>query len=274
MNFHSDKWIQEQVYRHYQEALKLYPKERIVGVFLQGSQNYGLDYEGSDIDTKCILLPTWEDIVLNKKPVSTTHILDNEEHLDFKDIRLMFNCFRKQNVNFLEILFTKYYVLNPFYLNYWLLLQKRNEQIAHYNPVAAVRTMAGMTKEKYYALEHPYPSKIDIIEKYGYDPKQLHHMARMVEYIERYISGELYQNCLQSNQSTFLSNLKQYPIPLTSAREYAKYLLEKADNLYKDFTATHKDETNPLVDEFLNMILSNILEDYLRNEWKERRLYL
>jgi hypothetical protein len=50
----------EQVKRHYDEACKLLPEDRIVGVFLQGSQNYGLDYEGSDIDTKCIVLPIWK----------------------------------------------------------------------------------------------------------------------------------------------------------------------------------------------------------------------
>ena len=98
MNFHSDEWIMEQLNRHYQEALTLFPEDRIVGVFLQGSQNYGLDYEGSDIDTKCIVLPTLEDLIFNRKPVSTTHVLPNEEHLDLKDVRLYFQTFRKQNI--------------------------------------------------------------------------------------------------------------------------------------------------------------------------------
>lgn len=35
-----------------------------VGLFLQGSQNYNLDYEGSDIDTKAIMLPSFSDFVL------------------------------------------------------------------------------------------------------------------------------------------------------------------------------------------------------------------
>ena len=45
-----------------------------VGLFLQGSQNYNLDYEGSDIDTKAIMLPSFSDFVLNAKPLSTTYI--------------------------------------------------------------------------------------------------------------------------------------------------------------------------------------------------------
>lgn len=46
-----------------------------VGLFLQGSQNYKLDYEDSDIDTKAIVLPSFSDFVLTRKPVSTTHVI-------------------------------------------------------------------------------------------------------------------------------------------------------------------------------------------------------
>ena len=175
-NFHSDEWIMEQLNRHYQEALTLFPEDRIVGVFLQGSQNYGLDYKGSDIDTKCIVLPTLEDLIFNRKPVSTTHILPNEEHLDLKDVRLYFQTFRKQNLNFMEILFTKYKIVNPTYEPMWNRLIENNEQIARYNPVGAVKTMKGIAMEKYHAMEHEYPSKIDLIDKWGYDGKQLSHL--------------------------------------------------------------------------------------------------
>lgn len=271
MNFHNDEWIYEQVKRHYNEALKLYPENKIVGVFLQGSQNYGLDYESSDVDTKCIVLPSWEDIVLNRKPVSTTHILDNDEHLDAKDIRLMFNCFRKQNVNFLEILFTKYMKLSPYYAYNWydLISFGRNEQIAHYNPVAAVRTMAGMCKEKYHAMEHPYPSKLEVIEKYGYDPKQLHHLARMYEYIQRYIAGVPYKDCLQAVQVWRFQEIKSGAYTLEEAREEGEALLKGADELYQNYKQTHEETVDQEVDELLNKNLSNILKISIQNEWKE-----
>lgn len=57
-----------------------------VGIFLQGSQNYNLDYEGSDVDSKLIVLPSFEDFVLNKSPYSYTHIMENDEHVDVKDM--------------------------------------------------------------------------------------------------------------------------------------------------------------------------------------------
>lgn len=274
MNFHSDEWIVKQVYRHWNEALKLYPEYRIVGVFLQGSQNYDLDYENSDVDTKCIILPSWEDIVLNKKPVSTTHVLDNNEHLDIKDIRLMFNCFRKQNVNFLEILFTKYKIINPDYLFYWNLLINYNEEIAHYNTVVAIRTMAGMCKEKYHALEHPYPSKADVLDKYGYDPKQLHHLVRMTEYIQRYQDGESYENCLKSNMSDKLQKIKAGYYDLQEARNLATLYLCQSNNLYQKYKNTHEEIKNEEVDELLNKILSAILKFSIQKEWGTRKDYL
>ena len=72
----------------------------VLGVFVQGSDNYSLSWDGSDIDTKAILIPSFDDFVLNRKPVSTTLILPSNEHIDIKDIRLMHDCFRKQNINF------------------------------------------------------------------------------------------------------------------------------------------------------------------------------
>lgn len=196
MNYHTDEWINERVREHYEEALTMFPESRIVGVFYQGSANYGLDYEKSDVDTKCILVPTFEDIAFNRKPISTTHIRKNEEHIDLKDVRLYINCFEKQNLNFLEILFTPYKIVNPQYAEFWQKLVDAREAIAHYDIHRAIKSMKGIVLEKYHAMEHRYPTKIDIIDKYGYDSKQLHHLLRVEEFIRRYLNGESYETCL------------------------------------------------------------------------------
>ena len=266
MNFHSDEWIMEQLNRHYQEALTLFPEDRIVGVFLQGSQNYGLDYEGSDIDTKCIVLPTLEDLIFNRKPVSTTHVLPNEEHLDLKDVRLYFQTFRKQNLNFMEILFTKYKIVNPTYEPMWNRLIENNEQIARYNPVGAVKTMKGIAMEKYHAMEHRYPTKVDLIDSIGYDPKQLHHLLRVEEYLDRYINGIPYKDCLISNQCDYLREVKSlvkgmpyYKLDQAKllADAYLKAVVNKAD----EFAAAHKDDpVDAAVDELLDDVQRDIIK--------------
>ena len=266
MNFHSDEWIMEQLQRHYNEALSLFPEDRIVGVFLQGSQNYGLDYEGSDIDTKCIVLPTLEDLIFNRKPVSTTHVLPNEEHLDLKDVRLYFQTFRKQNLNFMEILFTKYKIVNPTYEYFWDKLVANNEMIARYNPVGAVKTMKGIAMEKYHAMEHRYPSKIDIIDKWGYDGKQLHHLIRVKEYLNRYIKGEKYADCLISNMSNYLRKIKTltengFYFDLEQARMLAKGQLNLVIVEADRFTAAHK---NDPVDERVDILLDEVQREIMK----------
>lgn len=189
-----------------------------VGLFLQGSQNYNLDYEGSDIDTKAIMLPSFSDFVLNAKPLSTTHIMENNEHVDFKDIRLMFDCIKKQNVNFVEILFTPYSIINPEYADLFQPVLDAREEIARYNNYAGMNCIMGMALEKQKAMEHPYPATMDKIEAFGYDPKQLHHALRLREFMTRYEAGEPYADCLISNQCDYLKEVKRGCYSLKEAR--------------------------------------------------------
>lgn len=153
----TDKELKARVMEHYQEALKLYPEERIVGIFLQGSQNYYLDDEESDVDTKLLVVPTLDEIIFNRKPVSVTHIRDNDEHIDAKDVRLYWQCFRKGNPNFVEILFSRVCYVNPMYQDLWNDMVAMAEEVARVNPLASAKAMMGMVQEKFHAMEHRYP---------------------------------------------------------------------------------------------------------------------
>ena len=255
-----EKNIMERLQGHYDEALTMFPEDRIVGIFLQGSQNYGLDIDESDVDTKLILVPTLEDICFNRKPISTTHIRANEEHIDFKDIRLMFQTFRKQNLNFLEILFTDYNIVNSMYADVWSNLVRENERIAHYNPCGAVKSMKGIAMEKYHAMEHEYPSKVDILAKYGYDPKQLHHLFRVEEYIQRYIAGELYANCLVSEQPEYLKDVKKGCYTLGDARWMGKAALDHITKIADTFCEQNPASADPEVDSILDEAQREIVE--------------
>lgn len=234
MNYHSDEWIMKNVGDHLDESLKYFP-ESIVGIFLQGSQNYGLDYEDSDIDTKLIVAPTFKDIAMNHQPISTTHIRENEEHIDFKDIRLYMQTFRKQNLNFLEILFTPYYYISEKYEAEWNRLVKAREEIAHMNPYQAVKAMQGVAKEKFFAMEHHYPKRMHMIHKYGYDPKQLHHLLRVEDYIIRYINGERYEDCLKPLNEDYLIEVKEGCHNLDEARDLANKSMGRIDEVCLDF---------------------------------------
>ena len=240
---------------------------KVLGVFLQGSQNYHLDYEGSDIDTKAIVIPAFEDFVLNRKPASTTLILPSNEHVDVKDIRLMHECFRKQNINFIEILFTKYKYMNPDYEALYQPMFNNNEKIAHYNNYAAINCIAGMVYEKHKAMEHPYPTLIEKIEKYGYDNKQLHHIIRCEEFLNRYITGVPYAECLIPTNPQYLINVKaEYIHSLEEARQMAnniEYLVKLTKQEYMD---THPLIIDSEVDEMMNSVLFNVLKHSFKKE--------
>lgn len=266
MNFHSDEWIMDRVREHYNEALEYFPEDRIVGIVLQGSQNYLLDIANSDVDTKLILTPTFEDIAMNRQPISTTHIRADSSHTDWKDIRLMMQTWRKCNLNFLEILFSPYCIVNPLYAKEWNRLVQNNEMIANYDPCKAVKTMCGLARRKYEQMEHKSPSHHDDIERFGYSPKELHHLLRIEEYVGRYISGESYESCLISKKSEYLKDVKSGYYDLDTARIVANTAIVNIDRATDIYMETHSCEPNKDVDVLLDDVQYNIMKIAIKKE--------
>ena len=261
------KRICEALIDHYNEASTIIPDERIFVLCLQGSQNYLLDTPESDIDTKCLIIPSFKEIVMNKKPISTTHVRANDEHIDLKDIRNYWACFKKQNINFIEILFTDFFIVHWQYADIWYNICKHKEDIARLNPYAAVKTMKGMAMEKYHALEHPYPSKVDLINKYGFDGKQLSHLLRLEHFIQEYINDKPYADCLIATDPDYLIAVKRNQIyNLEEAREIATRSLNNITKIADDFCSKIKNENNPNVEQFLDEMLYKIMETSIKKE--------
>lgn len=265
-----EEYIAQGLMRHIEEFEKTYPNLELFALCLQGSQNYGLDiytedYK-SDIDTKALVIPSLEDVVMNKKPISTTHVLSNNEHLDIKDIRLYFDNFKKQNINFVEILFTPYYVVNPKYRDLWEELVADRELVAHYNTNQALRCMAGMSMEKKKALCHPYPTLLDKIEKYGYDGKQLHHIIRMADFIYAYTHNNSYEECLKylpHKEQMMKAKLNEYS--LEEALKLAEYF-DKQTNDIKNLNLDDDEPLNKSAIDLLNKIQYSVIKRNLKNE--------
>lgn len=254
-----EEFINNRIKEHYDYIKNKYD---VVYLGLQGSQNYELDvYEKdykSDIDTKAIILPSFEDFVYNRQPVSRTVVLDNNEHIDVKDIRTMFDTFKKQNVNFIEILFTKYKIINEEYKDLIQILLNNKEEIARLNKNQALRCMAGMSMEKLKALQHPYPTILDKIIKYGYDPKQLHHILRMNDFIKKYAAGIRYEDCLIPDNKEYLIEIKKGVLNEKEAVELAQKTDTETKQI-KDKYITEKDITSEYAIEILNKVKLDIL---------------
>lgn len=270
MNFHSDEWIMNKVDKHSEEAKHYFHNSNIVfGTFYQGSGNYGLDYEESDVDTKCIIIPDFNSIILNKDKLSRTFTRFNEEQIDFKDIRLIFDVIKKQNVQYLELLFTKYFILSneDITKKYWNIFYRNREQIAHADWTKLLKSIRGIASDKFHAMEHPYPSKMHLIETVGYDPKQLHHLIRIKEFLDRLIAGESFEECLISKQPDYLIDIKRGFYELSAARDIAEITYSYIHKVCNEQIELHK---NDLIDAYLNAQIDytvcSIIKDFCKKE--------
>lgn len=268
--FNRNEYLFDNLQRHYDYVSSL--GYDILYIAIQGSPNYGLDiytdkYK-SDVDTKAIVLPSLEDFIKNVKPISTTIILPNEEHCDVKDIRIMFDTFKKQNINFLEILFSQWNMVNDYYCEEFLPILQNREKIARLNFNQALRCIVGMSKEKLNALEHPYPNCMDDINKYGYSRKQLHHILRMNDFIKKYAIGKPYQECLIPDDIEYLIDVKVNAMPLEEARKLA---VEKDNETYdiRQHSLLDIDTIDEDVLDIMDCVKYNIIRKKLKKELLE-----
>jgi hypothetical protein len=141
-----------------------------------------------------------------------------------------------------------------------------NERIAHYNNYASVNCIAGMVYEKHKAMEHPYPTLKDKIEKYGYDNKQLHHILRCEEFLKRYINGVPYAECLIPTDPRHLIDIKaEYIYSLEQAREIANL----CESIVKDIKQKYMDNNSLVIDKEVDDIMNNILIEVLKFSFKK-----
>ena len=207
--------------------------------------------------------------------ISTKYDFEGEQ-IDVKDIRVMMDMWTKSNPAYLEILFTKYCILNSKFEDYLKQILEMGNDIVKMNYPQLAKCMSGMSKEKVIAMEHPYPSLIDKIEKYGYDSKQLHHIIRLNRLIiEVFLNdipfGEALDISEQERFRDFLINVKKSKYSLEMARRMAveydedtRQIKEQVLEKYKDFKFDSKtyNKLKSIVNKMVKYnIVSQIKED-------------
>lgn len=141
----------------------------VLFIGVKGSQNYNLDYDGSDIDCICAVKPP----KYGTKPISFKINMDeesNENTVSVQDIFTFTAQVNKGNNSYIEVLNSPFKI-SKLPAKY---AEAKCNAKSHYH----------MMIQKFKALSHPYPSKLAVIEKYGYDPKQLHHIFRLYYLIQ------------------------------------------------------------------------------------------
>ena len=206
---------------------------------LFGSQNYNLNSENSDVDTKSIIVPelgdwTWGDLGKYNK----TLVLENGEHAETKNITDMCKQYMKGNINFLETLYTEYVDIAPGWE--WLydsFLSVRNA-VSHFN----VRKMAECwLGYEYQALERAFYSTSKALgyqEDVGYNPKSLMNAFRIKESFIRFFEfNRPFDEAIDMTEMrSSLLDIKTNPMPRDIAMVYGKDLtkwLNKEDEWVK-----------------------------------------
>ena len=121
----------------------------VIMTSLVGSQNYGLDHDGSDIDTYSLIYPSWNDVI-HAKDAKAGIIFAEDGHCNFKDMRIALNLLEKTSPNSVEYFASKYKVYNPNYeavLKSYLEDNDKLYKMIHCNYNHMLAAIAGMAHQ-------------------------------------------------------------------------------------------------------------------------------
>lgn len=213
--------VMERVQKHYDKAIEHYGAGAVLGVFCYGSWNYNTALENSDVDTKCILVPNLYSLAI--KPYEVKHLHIDDEVCECMSIMHMVTNWKKQNINFVEIMFTDYCIINPLYQEVWYgyFSKEMRERIARYDIAAAVKSMS------HQALHTMHQDPTDL--------KKLMNTARIANTLANLVTNRdrSYKDIIWQNENIRGIRTLETPIPpnfIGGMETYFESMIEHADS--------------------------------------------
>lgn len=193
----------------------------VYSVMLKGSQNYNLDDEESDIDANMVFIPTLQQLRKNDK----YKIELPEGECTCHNIYSFADIVAKGNPQWVEVCHTPYAIGESL------------EMFRHYkvNPSA----LKGMVMEKVNAFDRLYPSRAHMLEKFGYDPKQLHHIIRLYDLLETDVPIYEYTE----EQRTWMIGVKRGSYDKQMAQSLMAIYLNKLTAIYDKRKLVYEPQT-------------------------------
>lgn len=220
----------------------------VIYIGLYGSQNYNVDDEFSDVDCKALILPSLHDIIFRKV---TSNVIECEDgSIDVKDLITFYNVIRKGNFSYIEAIDTEYSIGDKYIKE---LFQRIRPNL---------KSIYGAMLEKRKALTHEYPSKVKEFEKWGFDPKQYHHILRLrdiLSYIERTKEQVSYLK-YQEKERNFMIAEKR------NKNNYTKEQVEKCSDIEIEISKNLIPENYKYEPIDLSQEVSKYIEDKLKLE--------
>lgn len=237
--------VMERVQKHYDKAIEHYGASAVLGVFCYGSWNYNTALENSDVDTKCILVPNLYSLAI--KPYEVKHLHIDDEVCECMSIMHMVTNWKKQNINFVEIMFTDYCIINPLYQEVWYgyFSKEMRERIARYDIAAAVKSMS------HQALHTMHQDPADL--------KKLMNTARIAHTLANLVTNRdrSYKDIIWQNENIRGIRTLETPIPSNFIKDMETYfesMIEHADSW--GTTPWEKD----VLDEFLESFILDTIK--------------
>lgn len=226
-------------------------KPEIFGIFLRGSQNYGLDISDdsyqSDIDAVAAVIPDLDTLIRGEK-INKTYIMDDGGHLEVKDIRLMADMILKGNPSYLEMLFTDYwYVPASPHNDYRFTIESLSYndyviavKLAKVNRARTFDAILGQMFQQSKKLFNDSESTHDDIVKYGYSRKAMSHILRLYDFVEKLISGESYKDAMYcSDEKVLLIKKGELLLPGGNIKTLSEEKVKKAKDMILGYKFSH-----------------------------------
>ena len=166
----------------------------LMGVFLRGSQNYGTEGPDSDIDCIAVVIPTLEDVAIDREKISKT-VESPYGLITVQDVRIVFKNLIKQKPNMLEILFTPYAVTNTDYVKFYHEMKKQAEPLCKADLSMLMAACLGILQQ--YCKNIDKDNGSEIFQACGYNPKMLANAYRMARFIKEYCKNENYEDAMR-----------------------------------------------------------------------------
>ena len=129
--------------------------------------------------------------------------------------------------------------------------------------------MYGNMKTKYKQMLHRAPHNEFDIDNYGYGLKDFHHIARLADFIKRYIADEPYEKILTPKNPELLISYKTTPLPVEDAKRIAGNLITEAEVLVDEYVMDKHFETNKEVEDVLRNVQRTMIANSLKKELLE-----
>lgn len=237
--------IIDKVREHHNSAIRSH--DRVLFTGLYGSQNYKTDLPTSDVDTKVIILPSFYSMVFGTANTVRERHMDDGSISNVMDLVSFSRNIMKGSINFVEILFTDYFLVEEDGVEIWAWLRNNREALVRINPNGTLHACMGHIMRNFKEFQKHNEN----------EAKAVSNIARLASFMELYASGKTtYKECLTGGSFYWKDIRTRYGetdttcLISTAMEAAAQYV-----NIYKD---VEPDEE--LVDELNNRIYQTYRE--------------